>query len=185
MTATIWDLLNDYCARMQERNPKYGRALNFARTKIHSESPLEHVFLAAWVERHARLADDRTGAITYAGERFPWADAPEAKFVRINLRSQIQIGRYRVDFLVSVEAEGMRDVRFVIECDGHNFHERSAKQASHDRARDRKLLREGYVTLRYTYDDLMSSTGDSIRDLWETMAAYTKAFQHSKKEQSE
>ncbi len=50
------------------------------------------------------------------------------------IQRQVEISRYRVDFLV----EG----RFVIECDGKDFHEHDR-----DRQRDGELLRSGFIPI--------------------------------------
>lgn len=46
---------------------------------------------------------------------------------------------------------GRRDIKYlVIECDGHDFHERTKEQAEHDRRRDREMLSSGIPVLRVT-----------------------------------
>src|SRR5690606_35457447 len=50
---------------------------------------------------------------------------------------QVLIGHYRVDFMIECRdsiAEGV-----IVECDGHEFHERTKEQAARDKARDRFL----------------------------------------------
>jgi very-short-patch-repair endonuclease len=42
----------------------------------------------------------------------------------------------------------------IVECDGHDFHDRTKEQASKDRARDRALQSLGYRVYRYTGSDL-------------------------------
>jgi very-short-patch-repair endonuclease len=44
----------------------------------------------------------------------------------------------------------------VIECDGHDFHERTKQQASRDRERDRNLQSFGFLVFRYTGRDIWS-----------------------------
>lgn len=60
---------------------------------------------------------------------------------------QYEIGKYKVDFLV---CHYKTDTYIVIECDGHNFHEKTKKQAAHDKTRDRFITKQGYTILRYT-----------------------------------
>ena len=43
---------------------------------------------------------------------------------------------------------------FVIECDGHEFHERTKAQAAHDKARDRELQGRGYQVLRFAGSEI-------------------------------
>lgn len=69
---------------------------------------------------------------------------PDAMF----LGPQVVIGDYRVDFLLR---DGFKDERgIVVECDGHDFHERTKEQAIRDRSRDRWLTLQGYTVLRFT-----------------------------------
>lgn len=61
---------------------------------------------------------------------------------------QVAIGPYRVDFLVHCPdaiAAGL-----VVECDGHDFHEKTKEQAARDKARDRFLTQMGFRILRFT-----------------------------------
>lgn len=70
--------------------------------------------------------------------------------------TQVNIGRYRVDFLCStITAQGER--KFVIECDGHDFHEKTKEQAQKDKSRDRYLAALGYPVLRFTGSEIYSN----------------------------
>jgi hypothetical protein len=42
----------------------------------------------------------------------------------------------------------------VVECDGHDFHDRTKDQASRDRERDRLLQSFGFLVYRYTGRDI-------------------------------
>jgi len=68
---------------------------------------------------------------------------------------QTPIGSYRADFTLSIKS--WRDKKYrtlVVECDGHNFHERTKEQAAHDRARDRWMVEQGYIVFRFTGSEL-------------------------------
>ncbi len=84
------------------------------------------------------------------------------------------MGDYRVDFLLTLRADSLfvrssfnlyefpsgkkvekpRNIDFekklVIECDGHEYHERTKEQARGDKQRDRYLQRFGFPVYRYT-----------------------------------
>ena len=64
---------------------------------------------------------------------------------------QVQVGRYRVDFMVR-----FFDEKFIVECDGHDFHERTKQQAQHDKQRDRFLQAEGFKVFRFTGSEIWS-----------------------------
>lgn len=63
-----------------------------------------------------------------------------------------QVGTYRVDILL-VGGEW----RLAIECDGHDFHDRTKQQAAYDRARDRELLLQDVQTIRFTGSEIVHS----------------------------
>jgi very-short-patch-repair endonuclease len=59
---------------------------------------------------------------------------------------EVQDEALRIDFLFRQSAT----VRVFIECDGHDFHERTKEQATRDRRRDRLIQYEGIALLRFT-----------------------------------
>lgn len=73
---------------------------------------------------------------------------PEPKGCELYLTPQYKWKNYTVDFaLYSVAAP---DRPLFIECDGHDFHERTKEQAEHDRSRDRIMQENGIPILRFT-----------------------------------
>ena len=60
---------------------------------------------------------------------------------------------YHPDFVFETYCNGyMR--RLIVECDGHDFHERTKAQAARDRARDRKFILAGHRVLRFTGSEI-------------------------------
>lgn len=108
------------------------------------ESPIERIFdVALWL--YARHASphfrDVTSENTAIGN-------PELLVVD----RQVEIFEYRVDFLVYPAVAGVKAI--VVECDGHDFHERTKEQAERDRSRDRRLQEAGYFVFRFTGREL-------------------------------
>lgn len=67
---------------------------------------------------------------------------------------QVKIGEHRVDFLL-LHTKGLEGFGgIVVECDGHEFHEKTKDQASRDKARDRDLQEAGYKVLRFSGADI-------------------------------
>lgn len=79
----------------------------------------------------------------------------ESKFCHLFCQRTITTlkGIFRVDILLTGRVCGI-DVQLVVECDGHDFHEKTKKQAAADKARDRALLTEGYTVLRFTGSEI-------------------------------
>jgi very-short-patch-repair endonuclease len=60
---------------------------------------------------------------------------------------------YRIDFAIFTSL----DYPIFIECDGHDFHERTKEQAAHDREKDRKIQSAGIPILRFTGSQIHAS----------------------------
>lgn len=56
--------------------------------------------------------------------------------------------------------------RLVIECDGHDWHDRTKQQAAYDRARDRDLLKLGFATIRFTGSEIFHSAERCATDAY-------------------
>lgn len=63
---------------------------------------------------------------------------------------------FRVDFLFVAPNFGNSHDPFLIavECDGHDFHEKTKEQAAADKARDRELVAAGITVLRFTGSEI-------------------------------
>ncbi|MCP5810307.1 endonuclease domain-containing protein, partial [Klebsiella pneumoniae] len=53
----------------------------------------------------------------------------------------------------------------LVECDGHNFHERTPEQAKRDRSRDRDLAFQGYRLLRFTGREIYHDADGCAREI--------------------
>lgn len=144
----------------------------FANTSNWAEgdSEIERLFHAALIARvkfgwsffekalTAPSADDAERGRTDLKEKFQ---------SRLIVERQSVIGEFRVDFLISAWTDGRvgggidgpsvgqpRWRKLVVECDGHQFHERTKEQAAKDRSRDRKLTSLGFDVFRFTGSEL-------------------------------
>jgi very-short-patch-repair endonuclease len=68
------------------------------------------------------------------------------------IQQQANIAKWRMDFLVHHWLDDWN--RFVVECDGHDFHERTKDQAANDRSRDRAMAMMGLTVLRFTGSEI-------------------------------
>jgi very-short-patch-repair endonuclease len=80
-------------------------------------------------------------------------EAPDADVV---ISPQHRIGDYRVDFAIFLNGVPHEQIKFVVECDGHDFHERTKQQAARDKKRDRELQIAGWKVLRFTGSEIWS-----------------------------
>ncbi|SEO09061.1 Protein of unknown function [Terribacillus saccharophilus] len=63
---------------------------------------------------------------------------------------------YRVDFLITCQVDE-KNYHFAIECDGHDFHEKTKEQAARDKSRDRELASIGYRVIRFTGSEIWNA----------------------------
>lgn len=68
------------------------------------------------------------------------------------IQPQVQIGKYRVDFLISQYGVGPDDIftPVIVELDGHDFHDKDKKQRAYEKSRDRYFVKSGYKVLHFT-----------------------------------
>jgi hypothetical protein len=96
------------------------------------------------------------------------------------LAPQCKIGPYRVDALLFVAfgsafAKGgtpLSELCMVIECDGHDFHERTKQQAAHDRMRDRWFTARGYKVMRFTGSEIFRDASKCAREVHAMVEAW-------------
>lgn len=74
----------------------------------------------------------------------------------VRVEFQKQIGNYRADIVFTMW-NAKKNVELVVECDGHDFHERTKEQAARDRARDRSMTLEGKTVLRFTGSEIYNN----------------------------
>lgn len=76
---------------------------------------------------------------------------------------------YRVDMEIAVENKTTQKMHhFVIECDGHDFHEKNKTQVAKDKSRERALTKEGFVVIRFSGSEIYKSPGKcafEVRDI--------------------
>ena len=107
---------------------------SFDGSRTRTESPIEAMFASAMDLSTSRARVKRLNPL------------------EVSIKAQQQIGRYRVDFLIV-----RRTIKLVVECDGHEFHERTKEQAVTDKARDRYLTKEGYRVFRFTGSEIWAN----------------------------
>jgi len=166
--ADIWDnvvrdLMPELHLAVQEQ-----RTNRFITEKV--GSPIEHALIATL----DILLTLRGLDVRYA--RTPHDIPIQGAFIE----PQAQIGNYRVDLLVGIfwpgSAPDLKDC-VVIECDGHEWHEKTREQAARDKARDRYIQGEVHKVIHFTGSEIFRSPGTCANEAWKfMMAAYGNAM---------
>lgn len=113
------------------------------------ESPIE-VMLGSALLLGGLLADgiSKRGRTFFQIQKQDSIDLSAAVIVVV---PQYSWGKYRIDF--ALLADQVSQPVFV-ECDGHDFHERTKEQASRDRTKDRAIQEAGFTVLRFTGSEI-------------------------------
>jgi very-short-patch-repair endonuclease len=120
------------------------------------ESPIERIFLEALQAQmighpvELLIVED----ISAAFDRFG-----ESKFICVPQAQVINPVAARVDFVIfDARRSSVHGTMYamVVECDGHDYHERTREQAKRDKSRDRAFTNHGFVTHRFTGSEIFN-----------------------------
>ena len=131
------------------------------------DSPIERLFMTALVMATKFGTHEYEQTFIYDGGR-EFKPETATKDPALHVEAQKQLPEWRVDFLVYAWCPGWdyggvkraaEWVKLIVECDGHDYHERTKEQAAKDRSRDRWAQEKGYTVFRFTGSEL-------YRDPW-------------------
>lgn len=99
---------------------------------------------------------------------------PTSVDAQIIPQSEIEIYSkvYRLDFHIIVEVFD-KEFNFAVECDGHDFHEKTKEQARKDKERDRNLQRIGFTIIRFTGSEIWENPFGCSRQVIEIIEKET------------
>lgn len=80
------------------------------------------------------------------------------------LRVQEPCGPYKIDMAVLFDFPE-KQYKVAVECDGHDFHEKTEKQARHDKKKDRYLQSHGWLIARFTGSQIYNDPMQCVREI--------------------
>ena len=125
------------------------------------ESPIEVGLLQGFIALQLINRQFRIEGLRLPGEVVSDYDA--------HVLIQHKIGDFRTDFAVHLTGSkgGKRLNEWIaVECDGHEFHERTKEQAARNKARDRAITTAGYKILRFTGSEIYRSSFACATDVY-------------------
>lgn len=147
------------------------KAAEFVRDEVEDayesaagESPIEKLFLTALLT----ISNIGASEFDYIDVIRPDNNVEVAKQrstdrAALIVEPQKQLDGWRVDFLIHVLGRGPGGPIgwrcIIVECDGHDYHERTKEQATRDRRRDREWQAKGITVFRFTGAEI-------FRDAW-------------------
>lgn len=140
----------------------------FEAIRSRCESPIEELLMAALYAQHT-LCEYRLDFM--GGKNLP----AEPYFDRAAfIYAQIPIGPYRADFVIhdaTLPFDMAAPRVMIVECDGHDFHEKTKEQARRDKQRDRFLVSKGYKLLRFTGSEIWADPEKCADEIIDELAA--------------
>lgn len=141
------EALNDRVYRELADHLRDNLADSIAKLEGHCGSPIEKALLVSLVTV-LRLSGIKCVVC-------PQSDIYQHSAAQIIIVPQFQFDRYRIDFAIICSQRTI-----FVECDGHDFHERTKQQAAHDRRKDRTVQKDGVPILRFTGSEIYASPTD-------------------------
>jgi very-short-patch-repair endonuclease len=88
--------------------------------------------------------------------------------LEISPQAKVQIlsRTYIADFMIVATKANSEEYRFIVECDGHEFHEKTKQQVRRDRARERDFLGAGYTVIRFSGSEIVGkNVGNDVMNI--------------------
>lgn len=162
--------LEDLCREISDR--AWSLDSGFLSLASACHSPIERRFLwGLLAELFSRGIFARVVARNAAGERVEWlfsscvlrrADQAGIPY-EAEIEMQPEVVGLHPDFAIRLRRDEFQ-VEFLVECDGHEWHERTKGQATRDKRRDRSLAAAGHSVLRFTGSEIFSNPRASAKE---------------------
>lgn len=173
------EALRDLMLKIDIRHTLWERASGISIALAKCQSPIEKMMLVA-------LYGAISEGISGVGQvEFVHSPAVLRSFFwdrsRLQICPQWSVGKYTADFMLSYEDRSLnldgtpREMappgdknffmkRLIVECDGHDYHERTKEQAQHDKARDRFFVAQGHIVYRFTGSEIWKDSFKCARE---------------------
>jgi len=80
---------------------------------------------------------------------------------KLCMAPQHRVGR----FIVDIAMQRFNGPKLAVECDGHDYHERTKDQAAYDRYRDRYIASRGWVIARFTGSEIYHDAYGCVQEI--------------------
>jgi very-short-patch-repair endonuclease len=132
-------------------------------------SPIE-IELAAGIVEHGGMQFVPKFGLPYEEIRNEAAKAigrrDQARLKKAVVFPQVKIAKYVVDFLALFWDDRDFIMPIAVECDGHDFHERTPRQAQYDKLRDRFFATNSIFVMRFTGREIKRDPVDCARQVY-------------------
>lgn len=148
---------------------------------IGGSSPIEELFGVAilYLLNSPEHFDGYRNIFNITGFPYSVDDVVRYEDTGFEVFPQFSVGRYRADFFVYYHGAGEDcESGGIIECDGHDFHEKTKEQVRRDKERDRNLQGVGLTVLRYAGSEIVADPVACALSALKTFEHLAKLRQH-------
>lgn len=159
--------------RLAEQAAEHARSVVYETVEeISADSEIERLLALALIIRVWIGAQEHIGAGILDIDDGPPPNPTEFQRLFLFVKRQVQIADVgRVDFVIYaydstpriLKSPGWR--KLIVECDGHDFHERTKDQAKRDRSRDRRAILGGIEVMRFTGSEIWNDPWGCAGDI--------------------
>lgn len=160
-------MANEIKSQCRDRaDDEYNRVFNLFRAQLEdiksrAQSRLE-VFFASYIIGMT----DGYNYVTYVRD-WPNFEAPKSGTV---WGFQVDLAKYTADFIFTLFCESQSRT-IVVECDGHERHEKTKEQVARDKQRDRFLVKEGISVLRFSGSEVYNDPESCVGEISDALSA--------------
>lgn len=149
---------------------------------IGGSSPIEELMGAAilyLLNSEEHFGNNDCNVFEISGLQYGFNDIANPKESGFTIIPEFTMGRYRSDFFIYYHGPAEDCVSAgIIECDGHDFHEKTKEQVRRDKERDRNLQGAGLTVLRYAGSEIVADPVACAFSALKTFEHLAKLRQH-------
>lgn len=133
------------------------------------QSPIEDLFFIAF----NAMAESSLSEVNPT-PKYDQSTGTSEPGVGIYIHPQYQLGKYRIDFVVSSHGIAPQEYcqPIAIELDGHDFHDKNKQQRAYEKARDRYIVKGGFRILHYTGSEIVADPYKAAYEVLSMVGAY-------------
>lgn len=104
-----------------------------------------------------------------------WGMPKFKTYITYNAEQDADVNGYIPDFVC-----GTPSLLFAIEIDGHEWHEKTKEQAAADKRRERALLKNHFIPVRFTGSEVYHNAMNCVKEVIEILAEFEYEIQFRK-----
>lgn len=145
----------------------YGKEFESSSTDCIAESPIEKILCAALCIAKSSSFLKYPSPREEDSGRFWSLDQYNSDFFDKIILNKSVFELNKIKYRIDIALYTTGGMKIAIECDGHDFHERTKQQAKHDKERDRWFQSNGWFVARFTGSEIYKDPFEVVSQIGE------------------